>query len=257
MNLQENYVAFKTLVIKEVLRFARIWVQTVVPPMITTALYFVIFGNLIGSQIGDMDGYRYIDYITPGLILMTVIANSYANTVSSFYSAKFQRNIEEMLISPMSNTVILLGYIGGGVARGLSVGIAVSVVAMFFTNFQIHNLWVVFSIVFLTSILFAIAGIINAIYAKSFDDISIIPTFVLTPLTYLGGIFYTISLLPEFWQTVSLANPILYMVNAFRYGFLGVSDIDVMHSYIIIVIFIIGLFYFSLFLLRKGHGIRS
>lgn len=257
MTLNQNFIAFKTLVTKEVLRFARIWVQTIVPAMITTALYFVIFGNLIGGRIGDMGGFRYVDYIVPGLILMSVITNSYANTVSSFYSSKFQRNIEEMLISPMSNSVILLGYIGGGVMRGLSVGVAVTIVAMVFTHFHLHNVWVSFSIVVLTAILFSIAGIINAIYANSFDDISIIPTFVLTPLTYLGGIFYTISLLPEFWQKVSLINPILYMVNAFRYGFLGVTDINILHSYVIICGFIAGLYLFSLHLLNKGHGIRS
>jgi ABC-2 type transport system permease protein len=257
MTLTENFAAFKTLITKEVLRFARIWIQTILPAMITTALYFVIFGNLIGGQIGDMAGFRYVDYIVPGLILMSVITNSYANTVSSFYSAKFQRNIEEMLVSPMSNTVILLGYIGGGVARGMSVGVAVTVVAQLFTHFQLHNVWVTVTIALLTAVLFSIGGIINAIFARNFDDISIIPTFVLTPLTYLGGIFYTISLLPAFWQKVSMFNPILYMVNAFRYGILGVSDINVLHSYIIILAFIVGLFSFGLFLLNKGYGIRS
>lgn len=253
----EHLIAFKTLLTKEVLRFARIWVQTIVPAMITTALYFVIFGNLIGAQIGDMGGFRYIEYIVPGLILMSVITNAYSNTVSSFFSAKFQRNIEEMLVSPMPNYVILLGYIGGGVARGFTVGVAVTIVAMLFTKFELHNIWIVLSISLLTAILFSLAGIINAIYAKSFDDISIVPTFVLTPLTYLGGIFYTIALLPPFWQTVSLANPILYMINAFRYGFLGISDINILYSYLIILGFIIGMFFFSLRLLNKGHGIRS
>ena len=257
MTFTENLAAFKTLITKEVLRFARIWIQTILPAMITTALYFVIFGNLIGSQIGDMSGFRYMDYIVPGLILMAVITNSYANTVSSFYSAKFQRNIEEMLVSPMSNTVILLGFIGGGVARGMSVGLGVTIVALFFTHFHLHNVWVTVTIALLTAILFSIGGILNAIYAKSFDDISIVPTFVLTPLTYLGGIFYTIHLLPAFWQKVSLFNPILYMVNAFRYGILGVSDINVLYSYMIILAFIAALFSFGLYLLHKGYGIRS
>ncbi|WP_455208809.1 ABC transporter permease [Kaarinaea lacus] len=257
MTLREQYVAFKTILFKEIRRFARIWIQTILPAMITTALYFVIFGNLIGKQIGDMDGYRYIDYIIPGLILMSIITNSYANVVSSFYSAKFQRNIEEMLVSPVPNYIILLGFIAGGVARGMSCGIAVTIVAMFFSSAGIENVWVVISIAILTAVLFSLGGFINAVFAKSFDDISIIPTFVLTPLTYLGGIFYTISLLPEFWQNVSLVNPILYMVNAFRFGMLGTSDINVITSYIIILIFIFALFAFSLYLLDKGHGIRK
>ncbi|MCI0507682.1 MAG: ABC transporter permease [Gammaproteobacteria bacterium] len=257
MTLREQYVAFQTILIKEIRRFSRIWIQTILPAMITTALYFVIFGNLIGRQIGDMDGHRYIDYIIPGLILMSVITNSYANVVSSFYSAKFQRNIEEMLVSPVPNYIILVGFIAGGVARGISCGVAVSVVAMFFSHTGIQNFWVVLSIAVLTAILFSLGGFINAVFARSFDDISIIPTFVLTPLTYLGGIFYTISLLPEFWQNVSLVNPILYMVNAFRYGVLGTSDINVFTSYIIIVIFIVALFSFCLYLLEKGYGIRK
>lgn len=257
MTLREQYVAFYTILVKEIRRFARIWVQTILPAMITTALYFVIFGNLIGSQIGDMDGYRYIDYIIPGLILMSVITNSYANVVSSFYSAKFQRNIEEMLVSPVPNYVILLGFVSGGVARGVSCGVAVTLVALFFSNVGIFNILVVLSIAILTAVLFSLAGFINAVFANSFDDISIVPTFVLTPLTYLGGIFYTISVLPEFWQKVSLFNPILYMVNAFRYGILGTSDINVVNSYLIIILFIAVLFGFSLYLLEKGHGIRK
>jgi len=235
----------------------RIWIQTILPAMITTALYFVIFGKLIGSQIGDMAGFRYIDYIIPGLILMSVITNSYANVVSSFYGTKFQRNIEEMLVSPVPNYVILLGFISGGVARGMSCGVAVTVVAMFFSDIGIHNFAVIISVAMLTAVLFSLGGFINAVFAKSFDDISIIPTFVLTPLTYLGGIFYTISMLPEFWQKVSLVNPILYMVNAFRYGILGASDIDIVYSYLIIIAFILVLFGVCLYLLEKGHGIRK
>ncbi|WP_455196468.1 ABC transporter permease [Kaarinaea lacus] len=257
MTLREQYVAFLTILIKEIRRFSRIWIQTILPAMITTALYFVIFGNLIGKQIGDMDGFRYIDYIIPGLILMSIITNSYANVVSSFFSAKFQKNIEEMLVSPVPNYIILLGFVAGGVARGMSCGIAVTIVAMFFSNVGVANILVVLTIAILTAILFALGGFINAVFARSFDDISIIPTFVLTPLTYLGGIFYTISVLPEFWQNVSLVNPILYMVNAFRYGILGASDISIVTSYIIILIFIVALFTFSLYLLEKGHGIRK
>jgi ABC-2 type transport system permease protein len=257
MTPQQKLTALRTIVTKEILRFSRIWIQTVLPPMITTALYFIIFGNLIGSQIGDMDGYRYIEFIIPGIIMMSVITNSYANVVSSFFGSKFQRHIEEMLISPVPNYIILTGFVSGGVARGLVVGLAVTLVSVFFNPLSIFNLWVILSIIVLTAILFALCGFINAIYARTFDDISIIPTFVLTPLTYLGGIFYSIHMLPEFWQHASLANPILYMVNAFRYGFLGITDISLLASYSISIGFIVALYSFSIYLLRKGQGIRT
>jgi ABC-2 type transport system permease protein len=258
MNQESVYwVAFKTIVTKEILRFARIWVQTVLPPAITMALYFVIFGKLIGSQIGDMEGFRYIDFIVPGLILMSVISNSYANVVASFYSSKFQHNIEELLIAPLPDFIILTGYVAGGVARGVIVGTVVTAVSMFFTDLQIHSYGVTVAVFVLTSILFSIAGFINAVYANSFDDISIVPTFVLTPLTYLGGVFYSISMLPEFWQKVSLANPVLYMVNAFRYGLLGVSDIAMWQAFAIILGFILALGTFAMWLLARGVGIKS
>ncbi len=257
MTPRAKLIAFQTILTKEVLRFARIWIQTVLPPVVTTALYFIIFGNLIGPRIGPMEGFDYMEFIIPGLIMMAVITNSYANVVSSFYGSKFQRHIEEMLISPVPNYIILIGFVGGGVARGLTVGVAVTIVSLVFHPLNIHSLWVMFSMILLTSILFSLAGLINGVYAKSFDDISIVPTFVLTPLTYLGGIFYSISLLPEFWQQASLINPILYMVNAFRYGFLGVSDINLALSYAISIGFIVILYVFSLYLLRKGHGIRT
>jgi len=257
MTLNEKLIALKAIVTKEILRFGRIWIQTVLPPMITTALYFVVFGNLIGPRIGEMDGFDYMEFIIPGLIMMTVITNSYANVVSSFYGSKFQRHIEEMLISPVPNYIILLGFVTGGVARGLIVGVAVTLVSLVFHPLNIYSLWVMFSMIILTAILFSLAGLINGVFAKSFDDISIIPTFVLTPLTYLGGIFYSISMLPEFWQNMSLANPILYMINAFRYGFLGVSDISITVSYGISIGFIVLLYSFSIYLLRKGHGIRT
>jgi len=254
----EQFVAFRTLLIREILRFSRIWVQTILPPAITTVLYFVIFGNLIGSRIGEMDGMRYIDFIIPGLIMMSVITNSYANVVSSFYGSKFQRNVEEMLVSPMPNYLILLGFVAGGVARGMIVGLVVTLIAFFFaTDAGMKYPLLTLAVVFLTSVLFSLGGFINAVYAQSFDDISIVPTFVLTPLTYLGGVFYSITLLPEFWQDVSKANPILYMVNAFRYGILGVSDIDVGTAFLIICGFIVLLFWFSLRLLQRGVGIRQ
>lgn len=257
MNTAEKIIAYQTIATKEILRFSRIWVQTILPPVITTALYFVIFGNLIGPRIGEMEGFGYMEFIVPGLIMMSVITNSYANVVSSFYGSKFQRHIEEMLISPTPNYIILTGFLTGGVARGLIVGLAVTAVSMFFNTLHFHNIWVICSMVLLTSILFSLAGFINGVYANSFDDISIVPTFVLTPLTYLGGIFYSITMLPEFWQNASLANPILYMVNAFRYGFLGITDISLLASYAISIGFIVVLYVLSLYLLRKGHGIRT
>jgi ABC-2 type transport system permease protein len=257
MTWTEKYNALKTIIIKEYLRFIRIWIQTVLPPAITTALYFIIFGKLIGSQIGDINGYKYMDYIIPGLILMAVITNSYGNVVSSFYSAKFQKSIEELLVSPTPNYLILVGYIAGGVARGIIVGIVVTLVAMFFSDIQIYSYTLSFLIFILTATLFSIAGLINAIYANSFDDISIIPTFVLTPLTYLGGIFYSIDMLPEFWQNVSLANPILYMVNSFRYGMIGTTDTDLVTAIIIILGFTVVLFAYAMRLLNRGVGIKQ
>lgn len=256
MTFSEQYIAFKTIVIKEALRFLRIWVQTIIPPVITIALYFVIFGSLIGSQIGNIGDFTYMEFIVPGLVLMALISNSYANVVSSFYGAKFQHNIEEMLISPLPNYVILVGFMAGGMMRGIIVGIAVLIVSLFFSDLNIHNYPVTVVVFILTSMLFSLAGFINAVYANSFDDISIIPTFVLTPLTYLGGIFYSIKMLPDFWQTVSLVNPILYMINAFRYGLLGVSDIPLTHAFTIIVAFIIALFSYSLHLLNSGKGLK-
>ncbi len=255
--LHKYWIAYTTITRKEILRFSRIWVQTIIPPVITVALYFVIFGNLIGQRIGLMDGMKYIDFIMPGLIMMSIITSSYANVVSSFYGAKFSRHIEEMLVSPIPNFVILLGFLTGGVARGLSVGLAVTGVSLFFTHTQVSHPFVVVSIAILTAMLFSLAGLINGVYAKSFDDISIIPTFVLTPLTYLGGIFYSIQLLPEFWQSASLANPILYMINAFRFGFLGVADIGIGTAFAVIISFIIILFGACMILLNRGTGIRD
>lgn len=257
MNIGLNVVALQTIVRKEVTRVLRIWIQTVVPPAITMTLYFIIFGNLIGRRIGTMGGFDYMQYIAPGLIMMSVITNSYGNVVSSFFGAKFGRHLEEMLISPMSNATIIIGHVAGGVLRGVLVGSLVTVIALFFTRLEVHHPFITISIVLLSSTVFALAGFINAVFAKKFDDISIIPTFVLTPLTYLGGVFYSISLLPEFWQKVSLANPILYMVNAFRYGILGVSDISIGKAYIILVAFVILLFAACQQLMRRGVGIRE
>jgi len=257
MNIALNFVALKTIVRKEVLRVLRIWVQTIVPPAIMMTLYFIIFGNLIGRRIGTMGGFDYMQYIAPGLIMMSVITNSYGNVVSSFFGAKFGRHIEEMLISPMSNATIIIGHVAGGVLRGVLIGMLVTIIALFFTKLEVRHPFITISIVLLSSIVFALAGFINAVFAKKFDDISIVPTFVLTPLTYLGGVFYSISLLPEFWQKVSLANPILYMVNAFRYGILGTSDIAIGTAYAILLVFVVGLFLACQQLMHRGVGIRE
>ncbi|MEM9171067.1 MAG: ABC transporter permease [Pseudomonadota bacterium] len=256
-NLRRNWVAFLTIVRKEWVRVIRIWVQTIVPPAITMTLYFLIFGTLIGSRIGTMDGFSYMQFIAPGLIMMSVITNSYGNVVSSFFGAKFARHVEEMLVSPMPNSVIILGHVAGGVLRGLMVGALVAIIALCFADLEVRYPLVMITMVFLTSVVFSLAGFINAVFAKKFDDISIIPTFVLTPLTYLGGVFYSISLLPEFWQNVSMANPILYMVNAFRYGVLGQSDIPILTAYVIVLFFVVLLFGVCLFLLNRGIGVRE
>lgn len=257
MNATQTLVALWTLVLKEIKRFTRIWPQTLLPPSITMAMYFIIFGNLIGSRIGDMDGFSYMDFIVPGLIMMSVITNSYSNVASSFFSNKFQRSVEELMVSPMPNWVILSGFILGGMARGLGVGLIVTIVSLFFTRLTIEHPLLTILVVVLTSALFSIGGFINALLANKFDDISIVPTFILTPLTYLGGVFYSISMLPNFWQGVSMLNPILYMVNVFRYGFLGVSDIPVGWALAAIFGFIVVLFFAALAMLERGKGIRS
>ncbi|SFM23518.1 ABC transporter permease [Marinobacter zhejiangensis] len=256
MTASAIWTAYLTIVIREVRRFTRIWAQTLLPPAMTMTLYFIIFGNLIGSRIGEMGGFDYMSYIVPGLIMMSVITNSYANVVSSFFSMKFQRSIEELLVSPVPNWVILAGYVSGGMVRGLGTGVIVTLVSLAFTSLQIHHLGVMVVTLLLTSALFALGGFINAMLATKFDDISIVPTFVLTPLTYLGGVFYSIQLLPEFWQGVSMVNPILYMVNAFRYGILGVSDVNVGVALSMVTMFIVLLAVVALTMLKRGKGIR-
>lgn len=250
-------IGIQTLLRKEITRILRIWSQTFLPPAITMTLYFVIFGNLIGSRIGEMGGFDYMSFIVPGLVMMAVITSSYGNMVSSFFGAKFSKHVEELLVSPMPNWAILVGYVSGSLFRGLMVGLIVTLISLFFTEIKIHNVWIIISTVVLTSVVFSLAGFINAALAKKFDDIAIIPTFILTPLTYLGGVFYSISLLPDFWQKVSLINPVLYMVNTFRYGFLGVSDINVGVAYGIIIGFVLVLGFISWYILHKGIGLRS
>ncbi|MCW8091962.1 ABC transporter permease [Alteromonas sp. ASW11-130] len=257
MQNKNNWVALTTIWIKECTRFLRIWVQTLVPPAITMSLYFVIFGSLIGNRIGQMDGFSYMEFIVPGLIMMSIITNAYANVSSSFFSAKFQRNVEELLVAPVPTWIIIAGYVGGGVARAVLIGIIVTIVSLFFVDVQIHHFGIITITLLLTASLFATAGLINAVFAKTFDDISVVPTFVLTPLTYLGGVFYSLSLLPEFWQWVSKANPIVYMVNGFRYGFLGVSDVNIEVALALLVGFNVLLFGVAYYLLDTGKGIRS
>lgn len=252
-----NMVGFQTIVIREFNRIVRIWGQTIVPPAITAGLYFIIFGSLIGRRIGEMGGYTYIQYIAPGLIMMSVITNSYGNVVSSFFGAKFGKHIEELLVAPLPHWLIVAGYVCGGLVRGLVVGAVVTIVTLVFTKLHIHNVLVVFSAVLLSSTVFALAGMINAIFAKNFDQISFIPTFVLTPLTYLGGVFYTIQLLPGWAQHISHANPILYMVNAFRFGFLGVSDVNVGLAYGIMIAAAVVLYASCVWLLSRGVGTRE
>ncbi|BEH14871.1 ABC transporter permease [Marinobacter shengliensis] len=256
MTLHALWTAFCTIVLREIRRFTRIWPQTLLPPAVTMTLYFIIFGNLIGSRIGEMGGFDYMQFIVPGLIMMAVITNSYANVVSSFFSMKFQRSIEELLVSPVPNWTILAGYVAGGMARGLSIGLVVTLLSLVFTRLSIHSLPMVVVTVFLTSALFSLGGFINAMLATKFDDISIVPTFVLTPLTYLGGVFYSIDMLPGFWQGVSMANPILYMVNGFRFGILGVSDVNPFVSLGMILVFIVLLATIALRMLARGKGIR-
>jgi ABC-2 type transport system permease protein len=250
-------VGFATIVIREFSRIMRIWGQTLVPPVITATLYFIIFGNLIGSRIGEMGGFTYLQYIAPGLIMMSVITNSYGNVVSSFFGAKFGRHIEELLVSPLPNWLIVLGYVTGGVLRGLLVGLIVSIIALFFTHLHVEHPFIVIAAVLLTSVVFALGGFVNAVFAKNFDQITFVPTFILTPMTYLGGVFYSISMLPGWAQTVSKANPILYMVNAFRYGFLGRSDVDVGFSFAIMIVSVVVLFAACVWLMNRGTGTRE
>ena len=256
-NARKNLVALGTVVRREVMRILRIWGQTLVPPAITMTLYFLIFGGLIGSRIGDMGGFTYMDFIVPGLVMMGIIQNSYGNISSSFFGAKFGRHIEELLVSPMPNWVILLGYVAGAVLRGLLVGSIVLLIAMFFTTVRVPHPFVTLTTVLLGATIFSLAGFVNAAYAKKFDDIAIVPTFILTPLTYLGGVFYSVKLLPEWAQVLTHANPIFYMVNAFRFGLLGTSDVPLWISYALMIGFVVALGALGLWLLKRGVGLRS
>jgi ABC-2 type transport system permease protein len=254
---RQDWIGFQTIVSREFGRIVRIWGQTLVPPAVTATLYFIIFGGLIGSRVGQMGGYDYMQYIAPGLIMMSVITNSYGNVVSSFFGARFGKHIEELLVSPLPNWLIVAGYVAGGIVRGLLVGAVVATVALLFTRLHVHNWFLIVAAVLLTSIVFSLGGFINAVFAKNFDHISWFPTFILTPLTYLGGVFYSISLLPGWAQTASHMNPILYMVNGFRYGFLGVADVDVRIAFAVMVGFALLLFAVATTLMYRGTGIRE
>jgi ABC-2 type transport system permease protein len=257
-NTSINMVALYTIVRREIARIMRIWTQTLIPPAITMTLYFVIFGKLIGSRIGSIEGgFTYMQYIVPGLVMMSIITNSYGNISSSFFGAKFSRAVEEMLVSPMPNWVILLGYVTGAVVRGLVVGVLVLMIALFFTSLHVVHPLLTFLSVLLGATIFSLAGFVNAVYAKKFDDIALVPTFVLTPLTYLGGVFYSINMLGEPWQAISRINPILYMVNAFRFGVLGVSDVGIGTAFAVMVLFVVVLSAVALQLLKRGVGLRS
>lgn len=256
MSAQQQYIAFYTIFRKETVRIIRIWPQTLLPPIITQALYFLIFGKFIGSQISDINGISYMAFIVPGLVMMSVINNSFTNVVGSFFSAKFQRSIEEILVAPVSEYALIAGYVAGGVFRGLMCGILVFIVSIFFTHPVIHHLGLIILFIALTAVVFSLGGLMNAIFAKKFDDVSIFPTFVLTPLIYLGGVFYSIGSLPEHWQFISRLNPILYMVNGFRFGFHGISDVHIGVSLAILISFAAVLLVINLVLLRKGVGLK-
>jgi len=256
-NLNIQAVAYKTIVRKEVLRFSRIWKQTLIPPVITNILYFIIFGNLIGERIGEIESFSYTDFIFPGLLLMSVITHSYTNTVSSLYISKYHRYIEELLVSPIQNYTILAGFITGGVIRGLSVGVVVILAAQFFVTFTVHNIFLMLVVIFLSSTLFSMCGFLNGLFANDWDDINVIPTFIMTPLTYLGGIFFSISMLPGVWQEIALINPILYLINALRFSMLGITDVSIMIAFSIILLFNIVLASLCLYFLNIGKGLRT
>lgn len=255
--MNDYWVALKTIVRKEVVRIMRIWSQTLLPPVITQSLYFVIFGKFVGARIGNIQGLDYMSFIVPGLVMMAVINSSYANVVSSFFGAKFQRNVEEIMVSPTPNWVIVIGYVTGGIIRGIGVGLLVYIVSCFFTKPVVYNFLVVLIFILLTSVVFSLGGFMNAMFASKFDDVAIVPTFVLTPLTYLGGVFYSIQSLPPFWQNISKLNPILYMVNGFRYGFYGTSDVNVWLSAVMLIVLAVVLLIVNLRFLDSGAGLKS
>lgn len=257
MKARRELIALQTIIVRESRRTIRVWMQSILPSLVTTILYFVIFGQVMGNRIGQMNGVSYIQYIAPGLIMMQIITGSYTGTVSGFFIAKFQRQIQELLVSSMSPLTIVLGFMISGMFRGIVIGMLVTAVALFFTHLHIYSLWIIFLITLSCAGLFSLAGLVNALFAKNFDDIAIVPTFILTPLTYLGGVFFSINLLPKSWQYISLFNPIAYIVNAFRFGILGIKDASIAVAFILILLFVFLLFIFAFYLIKNGMGLRE
>jgi ABC-2 type transport system permease protein len=257
MAIKQQLIALYTLVRRELVRMFRIASQVFLPPVITTTLYFLIFGSLIGPRIGTIQGVSYPMFIAPGLIMMSVIVNSYGNVSTSLFSVRFQKSIEEMLISPMHNSLLLLGYVLGGVLRGLIVAILVFLITSFFLTIELSHLPMTLLIVLLVSAIFSLAGFSNAMIARNFDDIMLVPTFILTPLTYLGGVFYSTNMLPVFWQKISYLNPILYMVNALRHAMIGQAEVSMNLAMIIICLMLVSLIVLNMILLKKGVGLRE
>ncbi|WWO97802.1 MAG: ABC transporter permease [Candidatus Dasytiphilus stammeri] len=251
------WIALKTIWSKEITRFTRIWIQTLMPPVITMSLYLIIFGSFIGNKIDNIQGVSYIQFIVPGIIMMAVISNAYTNVASSFFSARFQRNIEELLVAPVPTHIIILGYIGGGVVRGICVGLLVTIVSLFFVEFHVYSWLIILSTLLLTVVMFSLAGLLNALFANSFDDISLIPTFILTPLTYLGGVFYSLTLLPPLWKKISVLNPLVYMISGFRLGFLGISDIALIWSLLVLICLTVIFYILVWYLIQQGYGLRN
>jgi len=257
MNIGLQLTALNTIVRKEIIRIFRIWIQTILPPIINQTLYFVIFGGLIGSQIQAIDGVKYMAFIVPGLITMTIINNAFTNSSFSFFIMKFQRNIEEVMVAPVKSWVMIVGYTIGSIVRSLVVSLLIFLVSLIFVSYNIHNALVGILFMILTGTVFSLLGLINAIYANKFDDVNIIPTFVLTPLTYLGGVFYAVNKLPPLFQTLSQFNPIVYMVEGVRYGFFGISNVNVWLSLAVLTGFALALFLFCKYLLDKGIRLKS
>ncbi|WWP01587.1 MAG: ABC transporter permease [Candidatus Dasytiphilus stammeri] len=251
------WIALKTIWSKEISRFTRIWIQTLMPPVITMSLYLIIFGSFIGNKIDNIQGVSYIQFIVPGIIMMAVISNAYTNVASSFFSARFQRHIEELLVAPVPTHIIILGYIGGGVVRGICVGLLVTIVSLFFVQFHVYSWLIILFILLLTVVMFSLAGLLNALFAKSFDEISLIPTFILTPLTYLGGVFYSLNLLPPFWKKISVLNPLVYMISGFRLGFLGISEISLIWSLFVLISLIVIFYLLVWYLIQRGYGLKN
>ena len=257
MTLEKQWISFNTILRKEITRFIRIWPQTILPSIVTVSLYFLIFGAFLGPKIGEVSGFTYMEFVIPGLVMLGVVTNSFSNVASSFFSSKFQKNIEELLISPTPGYVVIAGYAAGGVLRGLIVGTLVAIVAFIFSGISVFSYFIIMAFMAMTAALFSVAGFINGMLAKKFDSITVVPVFVLTPLIYLGGVFYQIDFLPQFWQTVSKINPMFYIISGFRYGFLGISEVNILSSALILLLFTTAFTMLSYYLFKKGYGLRE